>query len=874
MAKKFIAIIVFFVIFTNINFLCAQENTATNSSQIKFETINDIQELINKADEAESEKNILPDKLKELTNIKDLDSQISFLKDSFNQYKTQFKDKEKKDKDNTDIESIVNLRGSVKEILDSISELKKVIVERIKKFENLNQSWLEKKDYWLKLQKNNSFIGKKEELYARDQFSKGIKTSEEAIKLFNDFNTAPTSNLYQKVSELEKDNKKLIEELDKFVNELRSRLFKKTANAMLSTKYFKEFKNLISNENNIELNLDKKVTAIDIFNNYGWIFILQIILAIIIGLYLKNVNENFMKGFGLNFLHINYICSSIIISVLLGIPFVLENYPPILKLIYTLLICVSSAFIFYGKISKKNLRPSIILVFTLYGLYKLFDLANIPLVLSRLVLAIVSISAGIYFFKMNDEKIEDYGDEKEEQEDEVSLKIKLVNKIIGIFLIVAFILQLAGYASLANHIFHVTLKTIIIILLAWVTLDFFKGCVNIIFTNNIISECVKIITPDSKSIINRCNSLVSLVIIFFVFAGTLSAWGFYDNTWLAVKAIMSLGFVVQDTKITLGSICWAIFLFCVTLCVSFVVRTALEKDFYPKKNIESGIGNSINRLIYYSFIIIAFVIAMGVLGISLQSLMVIIGALGVGIGFGLQNIVNNFASGLILLFERSIKVGDIVVVNGTWGTVKHLGLRATIIQTFANAEMIVPNSDLVSGTVNNWTMTNRQTRFTIKVGVAYGTDISLVKKVLLKIASDNVNVLKEPAPGVVFTEFGDSSLNIELRCWVKDISVMWKTQEEVMCEIDKKFKENNITIPFPQRDLYIKEMPSNSNVSYSDNNTSYTERNKSIPVINSTPKKDTYTFTETDVEIESDINAEIEHEAKHRSRNKYKSKKD
>ena len=165
---------------------------------------------------------------------------------------------------------------------------------------------------------------------------------------------------------------------------------------------------------------------------------------------------------------------------------------------------------------------------------------------------------------------------------------------------------------------------------------------------------------------------------------------------------------------------------------------------------------------------------------------------------------------MILLFERSIKVGDVVVVNGTWGTVKHLGLRATIIQTFANAEMIVPNSDLVSSTVNNWTMTNRRTRFTVKVGVAYGTDPNLVKKVLLEIAEKHSNVLRDPAPGVVFTEFGDSSLNFELRCWVRDIANMWKTQDDVMYEIDRMFKENNISIPFPQRDLYIKEMPSSN----------------------------------------------------------------
>ncbi len=372
-------------------------------------------------------------------------------------------------------------------------------------------------------------------------------------------------------------------------------------------------------------------------------------------------------------------------------------------------------------------------------------------------------------------------------------------------------MQIAGYTALANHTFHITLKSVLIALLAWITLDFLKGCIKSFFTNIYIEKYLKKIIPDIALIINQCNTFISIIVIFLVFAGILSAWGFYDNTILGAKSILSLGFTVQDIKITVGNVFWAVFLFYFVLCISWCVRTTLEKNFYPSRNIEEGVGISINRLIYYSFYLLAIAVAMGVLGISFQNLAVIIGALGVGIGFGLQNIVNNFASGLILLFERSIKVGDIVVVNGTWGTVKHMGLRATIVQTFANAEMIVPNSDLVSGTVNNWTMTNRRTRFTIKVGVAYGTDTELVKKVLLKIADEHSIVLRDPAPSVVFTEFGDSSLNFELRCWVRDIANMWKTQDELMYEIDKKFKENNISIPFPQRDLYIKEMPSSIN---------------------------------------------------------------
>ena len=711
-----------------------------------------------------------------------------------------------------------SLRGKVTIISDECFELKKKVEERLKNIENLNNSWNEKKEFWQQLQKQNNVVESTYNTYAKNLFQEKNKTIDKAFKLFEGADK-PILNLNNKITDLNKATNNLADDLDRLIQNLRKRLFKKSGNAMLSIKYFREFKNLFNQSNRNEEYLNKKGSIGEIFNNYAWVFVLQIIIFILVALYLKNVKEDFMSVVGLNFLHKNYIASSLIISVLVGIPLVLESYPPLVKLVYTILICIGTAIIFCGKIPNKSIKAGVVLVFILYVLYKIFDLGNIPSVLSQLVMAIVSLASGIYFLKLNELKEEEsFTNETEESTektdnnienpDDFSLKIQLANKILGIFLIIAFILQIAGYTALANHIYHITLKSILIILLTWVTLDFLYGCVKIFLSTVIVTKYLKNVIPDKERVGNTLNTIITIVTAYFVIAGILSAWGFYDNVLLASKSILSLGITIQDTRITLGNVFWAIFLFYIVLGISWCVRSTLETSFYPKRNIELGVGISINRLIYYSFIVIAVAIAMGVLGISFQSLMVIIGALGVGIGFGLQNIVNNFASGLILLFERSIKVGDIVVVNGTWGTVKHLGLRATIIQTFANAEMIVPNSDLVSSTVNNWTMTNRQTRFSVKVGVAYGTDPNLVKKVLLNIANTHSNVLKDPAPSVVFNEFGDSSLNFELRCWVKEINIMWKTQDEIMYKIDKEFKENNIAIPFPQRDLYIKEMPS------------------------------------------------------------------
>ena len=802
-------VLLLFIIFINFlvsNPLLAEESSleGTSVASPTFE-INNVSELYKKSDEIAEDSRGLEKKLQSLINISDIEKRIIPLRESLNDFKQTFK--ECKGAENTDVESMITLRGKVKIISDICIEIKSRLDERLKNIATLNKDWLDKQEYWEKLREQSNFVNNKT---AKDIFIENDKIIDESLKLFDGVD-APVTSYNQKIFDLNKDAEKLAEELDKYIDELRSRLFKKTGHAMLTSKYFNEFNEKMS-DNFYEGIAKLEIINDNYFKNNTWVFIVQLILVLLLVYFFKQANKETMAKLGMSFVYKNPVAIALIISVLIGLPF-LESIPPIIKFIYNLIIGIAFCFIICGKIPNKTEKAAVILVFALYMIYMVFDLINMPMALSRLIIAVFSLVSGIYFLKIN--KFLD--NKNEDKIQEFSTKEKVICKIIGIFMLVTFCGQLAGYTALANHVFDITLRSILISLFAWLILGALKGCVATLFRSAFVDKHIKSIVSDVNIIINRFNFVITLAVIFIVFAGILAAWGVYDNTWYAVKSILDLGFTVQGTKITLGKICWSVLLFYIILSVSWLVRTYLEVNFYPKRNIEQGVGISINRLIYYSFIVLAFALAMEVMGISLQSLTVIIGALGVGIGFGLQNIVNNFASGLILLFERSIKVGDVVVVNGTWGTVKHLGLRATIIQTFANAEMIVPNSDLVSSTVNNWTMTNRRTRFTIKVGVAYGTDTELVKNVLLTIAADHSNVLKDPAPGVVFTEFGDSSLNFELRCWVRDIANMWKTQDELMYEIDKKFKENNISIPFPQRDLYIKEIPSNIKEVVSDN---------------------------------------------------------
>ena len=248
----------------------------------------------------------------------------------------------------------------------------------------------------------------------------------------------------------------------------------------------------------------------------------------------------------------------------------------------------------------------------------------------------------------------------------------------------------------------------------------------------------------------------------------------------------------------------------VLLVVGFLFTKQLIKFLkgrLAKTRLDEGIQYTILRLIQYSIAGIVFYQAITMIGINLTGLAFFVGILSVGIGFGLQNIANNFVSGLILLFERPIKPGDMVSVGDTEGRVQEIQMRATTVLTRDNVTIIVPNSQLVAEEVINWSHKDPKVRLHIPVGVAYGSDIQLVTQLLLKVAKDHLQVMDEPSPNVWFVGFGDSSLNFELLAWINNPMLGKQIQSDLNYAIDAIFRQNNVTIPFPQRDLHLCSLP-------------------------------------------------------------------
>ncbi|MGE5304523.1 MAG: mechanosensitive ion channel family protein [Alphaproteobacteria bacterium] len=262
-------------------------------------------------------------------------------------------------------------------------------------------------------------------------------------------------------------------------------------------------------------------------------------------------------------------------------------------------------------------------------------------------------------------------------------------------------------------------------------------------------------------------------------------------------------FEINRTAITPSSLLLFVFVLAAFAAASRLIRQ-LTGHLFSKFGIDTGTQYTFNRIIHYTIIIIGAVVAFQFIGIDLTGLAVIVGFLSVGIGFGLQNVTSNFVAGLILLFERPIKVGDRVTVGDKEGDVMEINMRSTTIRTLNNIAVIVPNSQFVSTTVVNWSYGDQKVRLEIDVGVSYESDLAMVMRSLKEVGEEHREVLKSPAPEVLHVGFGDSSWNMRLRVWIAQPQRHPQIRSEINCAIVNKFRQNGIEIPFPQRDLHVR----------------------------------------------------------------------
>ena len=372
-------------------------------------------------------------------------------------------------------------------------------------------------------------------------------------------------------------------------------------------------------------------------------------------------------------------------------------------------------------------------------------------------------------------------------------------------LAVVFGAELFGYHFLAQWLTESSVVTAFTGFVVTFLLRLGRGALTLAFRSE-PARRVELLAQMGPVLADRLLFLLKVGLVGYALLYLASVWELAEGPGQAWDRLVGLGATLGAWELPVGKLLRAAIALYLALLASWLVRSLLDRTVFERREFERGVRDSFFTLLHYTVIVLAVFLALSLLGVDLSTFALVVGALGVGIGFGLQNVVNNFVSGLILLFERPVRVGDIVDVGPERGTIAKIGLRSTVLTTFDGAEQIVPNGDLIAEKVVNWTLSTPRARLRLPVSVAYGNDPGRVIEVLLEVAQGYELTEAEPGPMAIFTGFGDSSLDFEVRIWLASFDLLLQARSELAALVVGRLATEGIEIPFPQRDLHLRSV--------------------------------------------------------------------
>lgn len=379
-------------------------------------------------------------------------------------------------------------------------------------------------------------------------------------------------------------------------------------------------------------------------------------------------------------------------------------------------------------------------------------------------------------------------------------------RLAGLMAVSAVVTALAGYANLARYL----AESVVISGMAAGILVLVRGLLRELIGGALRSRLLQVelrVLHETRSRLKFwLRAFLDLVIYAAGLLVILVIWGVSPLSILAWLGRVLTEVTIGNVTISIVDIAVALVVFIGAMALTRLIQRTLNEQVFPQTSLDPGVRHSLSAGLGYLGIVLAAALAFSALGIDLDNIALIAGALSVGIGFGLQNVVNNFVSGLILLVERPIKVGDWIIVGGNEGYVRRISVRATEIETFQRASVIVPNSEIIAGAVTNWTHKDRYGRVEVPVGVAYGSDVSRVMEILKGCLDAHQDILSWPKPYVLFRGFGESSLDFETRGYIANVEYRLNVVSDLGVAINQAFADAGIEIPFPQRDLHFRNL--------------------------------------------------------------------
>jgi len=488
------------------------------------------------------------------------------------------------------------------------------------------------------------------------------------------------------------------------------------------------------------------------------------------------------------------------ITVLLFMLFLVlahPEIPPVLKSLMAIIILIPLLRIILH-ITDRLLHLSLIGFTILFALIE-FQIYSInDSVLERILSLMTSLLAiaGISFIIW--EKILQQAFEGKKATNQIIFGIR----VAAVLVITSLLLNILGYVRLSALLVKGTFFSVFAIIL-FVTGYLAVIAILVIFLQTKAANRLKAIQNHPEKIKYTTSKIIRFGATIWLIIGILNNFEIKEVILEWLIGSLTKKWEIGTFSLSIGDVLLFFITIWIAILFSRLVRFFLAEDILSRMTLPRGVPGAISAIIKYVIVGFGIIVAFTAAGLSLDKFSILIGALGVGIGFGLQELVNNFVSGLILIFERPIQVGDAVQVDTLSGRVTQIGIRSSIIKTWQGAEVIVPNGQLIASKLVNWTMSDQLRRIEIPVGVKYGSEVERVMEVLLNCAKEHSQILVNPAPYVLFNEFADSYLGFELRCWTSNYNDWISIRSEILVAIDKIFKKEGIQIPFPQRDLHI-----------------------------------------------------------------------
>ena len=445
----------------------------------------------------------------------------------------------------------------------------------------------------------------------------------------------------------------------------------------------------------------------------------------------------------------------------------------------------------------KRLGPAIYLIIVLFILQHTLGVVPESLPLYRVVLlGLSAVTMGSLLWLARR-----LGEAKDPQHPHWSRSIVLACKLGAGLMVVAVIGNVLGTVFLADTLTDGLLNSVFTALLLWVGAVVVRGAEAVLLRTG-AAQRLNMVRSNAANIRAVTGKLIRFAAIVLWALYTLAGFRILEPVTAFVAKLFKFKIPLGNLSFSPLSIVSVVVAVWVIFKVSKLVRFVLETDVMSRVDLPRGVPNTISKITHYLILLVGFFVVVGMLGLDLGKIAIIAGALSVGIGFGLQNVVNNFVSGLILLFERPIKEGDRIDLGTTSGVIRKIGMRASVVETWQGADVIVPNATLISSELVNWTLQDEVRRIDVQVGVAYGTDPERVLELLLGIAERHPDVLHDPSPFAMFVRIGPSSLDFELRVWATRDFL--RVGSELRVAVYKALKQADIEMPFPQVDLHFR----------------------------------------------------------------------